>query len=290
MKQINFSELNHISDDAYYFEDKIVLGKARKNLLNTKLFPARASAFTLFVIEKGCMEIGLDYSSYTLTESSFLIILPEHLIKSLDVTDNFEANVIISDQEYFGNIGDNKDKLYQPEFMNIRKCPGFEMTKRELEVFKSCYSRIKQKIIQKHHLKDQIIKVHLMELIIEIYNMFIERGYTSNMEKLPRQEYILYNFLQLLQENIRSEHKVVFYADRLHITPQYLALVLRRLTGKTTREWLANALIIEAKILLKHSQLSVQQISNSLNFCDPSAFGKFFKNMTNVTPFQYRKQ
>ena len=55
-------------------------------------------------------------------------------------------------------------------------------------------------------------------------------------------------------------------------------------------QWINKAVILEAKVLLKHSNLLVFQISDELNFPNPSFFSKFFKRMTGMTPAEYQKQ
>jgi AraC-like DNA-binding protein len=291
MKTINFDDFNLLNDIATYnYDNKIAVGEIMNRLPVEGLLPARASAFSFFIVEDGQIQIELDYTLHLFEKKSFFIILPEHLIKSINISDSFKAKVMLIDQQYFSSIGNNMSRIYQPEFINIRKSPGFKISDGEFVTISTSFDRIKEKAMQPYHLlKDEIIKGLLTVAILELDNVAMNYGYGSNVNKLTRQENILSNFLQLLQQYAKTEHQVIFYADKLHITSQYLALVLRRLTGKTTREWLANALIIEAKIFLKHTELSVQQVSDTLNFCDSSAFGKFFKNIVGVTPFQYRK-
>ncbi|NDW10125.1 AraC family transcriptional regulator [Dysgonomonas sp. 520] len=292
MKQISFYDLDEMSECVLAeFENKVVVGEVqKKDILKKDIFPTRSTVFTLIFVESGILDVELDYSSYTLKEKSFLVILPEHITQSIRSSDDFRAKFMIVDQEYFGSFDINKNRPYQPSFINIRKHPGFHLSVDETNIINSCFDRIKQKILQQnHHLRDEIIKTLLVEFILEMDNIMIERNYDSNTQKLSGQEHILHSFLLLLGENGKSEHQVTFYADRLHITPQYLALVLKTLTGKTTRNWIAHALITEAKILLKYTGMSVSQISDTLNFYDASAFGKFFKKETGFTPFLYRK-
>ena len=55
-------------------------------------------------------------------------------------------------------------------------------------------------------------------------------------------------------------------------------------------QWINQAIIFEAKVLLKHSDLLVFQISDELGFPNPSFFSKFFKRITGMTPAEYQKK
>ena len=61
--------------------------------------------------------------------------------------------------------------------------------------------------------------------------------------------------------------------------------------GKTiyTTDIIADAVILDAKAKLHNSELTVQEISNSLNFPNPSFFGRYFKRHTGYSPMQYRE-
>lgn len=55
-------------------------------------------------------------------------------------------------------------------------------------------------------------------------------------------------------------------------------------------EWIQKMVILEAKSLLGNKNFSVQQISDMMNFPNPSFFGKYFKAATGMTPRKYRMQ
>lgn len=54
-------------------------------------------------------------------------------------------------------------------------------------------------------------------------------------------------------------------------------------------EWVNQAVVLEAKVLLKHSDLLTYQIADELHFPNPSFFSKFFKRMTGMTPQEYQR-
>ena len=63
----------------------------------------------------------------------------------------------------------------------------------------------------------------------------------------------------------------------------------KELTGKSANKWIDDALIVEAKMLLKAPQATVQQVADILHFSDQSTFGKFFKKHMGISPMEYRK-
>ena len=59
-------------------------------------------------------------------------------------------------------------------------------------------------------------------------------------------------------------------------------------TGKSAHELLEEMRILEAKVLLKQTDLNIADIAYKLGGFDPSDFSRFFKSLTNLTPKQYR--
>jgi len=81
---------------------------------------------------------------------------------------------------------------------------------------------------------------------------------------------------------------VGFYARQLCITPKYLTTLIKRISGKSVSEWIDNYVILEAKTLLKYSNMSVQEIAYYLNFPNQSFFGSYFKRNAGMSPSQYK--
>lgn len=97
-------------------------------------------------------------------------------------------------------------------------------------------------------------------------------------------------FLLLVEENFRSERFLEFYAKQLGVTPKHLSRTIKSQTGQTAVEWIEQFVILEAKVLLKSSNLNVQQISELLHFPSQSFFGKYFKKFTGISPREFRNQ
>lgn len=99
----------------------------------------------------------------------------------------------------------------------------------------------------------------------------------KNTVKLGRGEVIFEEFMELVRQYSKQERNVRFYARRLNITPKYLSTVSKDVSGKTAARWIDEAVILEAKSLLRYSGMSIQEIAYHLNFSTQSFFGKYFK-------------
>ena len=106
---------------------------------------------------------------------------------------------------------------------------------------------------------------------------------------LIRHESLSDRFFRLLALHFREEHTVHYYADRLNLTPKYLSTAIKRITGRPILDWIHEALLIEAAMLLRTTDLTVLEIADRLNFSTPSAFVQFFKKHTGTTPKKMRE-
>ena len=130
---------------------------------------------------------------------------------------------------------------------------------------------------------------HLLSSLLYYLEYIAQNSIEQNPAQLTRQEEIFQRFISLVNTHSKKERNVNFYADKLCLTPRYLNTVIRQASQQTVMDWINQSIILEAKVLLKHSNRLVYQISDELNFPNPSFFSKFFKRMTGMTPQEYQK-
>lgn len=102
-----------------------------------------------------------------------------------------------------------------------------------------------------------------------------------------REQTIFDRFISLVNQHCREQHQMEYYAERMCLTKRYLGTVIRQTSGITAKEWIDRALITYAKAQLLHSNQSVAQIAEDLNFPNPSFFSKYFKRITHMTPLAF---
>jgi len=135
--------------------------------------------------------------------------------------------------------------------------------------------------------RKHIMRGILISLLYEITALYPKSKPIGNHIS-SRKKNIAKDFQKLLNTHYKKEHHVSFYAEKLNITPGYLSEILKEKTGKSTLEIIQNKLILEAKVLLKNSDLNIGEISRYLNFSAMGSFIRFFKKNTQMAPSKYR--
>ena len=105
--------------------------------------------------------------------------------------------------------------------------------------------------------------------------------------KISRNEQIFNTFLGLVRKNYMRNREVSFYADQLCITPKYLGVVVAQVSKRRPLDWIRDYVILDAKAMLLTREYSIQQISQMLNFPNPSFFSKYFREAVGCSPSKF---
>jgi AraC family transcriptional activator of pobA len=100
--------------------------------------------------------------------------------------------------------------------------------------------------------------------------------------------YLVNQYKNTLSQKIYQFQKVSEYADALSVTPNHLNKCVKQITHKTAQELLNEMLIMEAKSLLKYTNLQVAEVAVRLCNQNPSNFSRFFKGQTGLSPKSYQ--
>jgi AraC-like DNA-binding protein len=95
-------------------------------------------------------------------------------------------------------------------------------------------------------------------------------------------------FNGLLEQHFRTDVDVAEYARLLRVTERALNEATRRALGTTATKLIRDRVMIEAKSLLLHSEISISTIAYQLDFEDPAYFSRCFKKHTGRSPVEYR--
>ncbi|WP_228459252.1 helix-turn-helix domain-containing protein [Chryseobacterium carnipullorum] len=118
----------------------------------------------------------------------------------------------------------------------------------------------------------------------------IETENNNVFEKEEGKKDIFLKFSQMIRDNIRQHRTVQFYADQLFVSGKYLIEVIKKASGKTPHQVIDETLLKEAYMMLGNPDITISEIAFELQFNSASAFGRFFKKHTSISPSEYRNR
>lgn len=119
---------------------------------------------------------------------------------------------------------------------------------------------------------------------------FKRMGVASDDRQSGRRNNYVREFIRLVHLYYTKERSVLFYAGKLCVSAKYLSILVKEATGRSAAAWIDQFVLMEAKNLLRFSGKNVQQVAYALNFVNQSAFGKYFKHLTGMSPSEYQRQ
>ncbi|MGM9846797.1 MAG: helix-turn-helix domain-containing protein [Muribaculaceae bacterium] len=250
--------------------------------------PCRIDAVTVLLCIGGKLECSVNLKHYTVQSNSVIIVFPGDII-SVCGADSLEMYAILISTELLAELQIDF-KLRSEIFFDVEQNAVCMMPENEIKMLKPYYELIASNINGENKECAEIMRGLVMAFCYTIISvMYKYKQYAEDKENNFSRNKILFNkFMELIKQNRSRIRGVRFYADKLCLTPNYLSGAIKAYTGKSALEWVNECVILEAKILLKNSEMNVQDIAYELEFTSQSAFGKFFKLRTGVSPKKYR--
>jgi len=127
----------------------------------------------------------------------------------------------------------------------------------------------------------------LISALINHYDSFYRAH--ARTSSYTREQTIYDRFIYLVSRHAKQQHQLGFYADKMCLTERYLGAVVRQVSGSTAKQWIDNSLTACLQAELRHSDKSLSQLAEEMNFPNTSFLCKYFKRMTGVSPLRYRR-
>lgn len=290
LNRITIDQLTKIAGDKVLnFEGKALISD---HIGQARLFeePCRIDAVTVIVCLKGQMEYEVNLHRYVMTQNSIVVNMPENIVQ-LCRFDQFEAYVVLISTEFLKSMP--MELLHKANAsMSPSKHCLFEVPQEHILSLRPYYELIQSSMLRVIPETEEIARGLLQSFGFSIIGLMKEFGHPLSFDdRGNRSGRVLFDkFMNALIQHHQQERTVGFYADQLCVSPKYLSTVIHAYSGKTPSEWICDYVIAEAKSLLHYSDLSAQEVSFRLNFSSQSAFGKFFRQQTGMTPMQYAKK
>lgn len=249
------------------------------------LIPHRKDYYLFVLVKQGRNRHWVDMVPYQLKPDTFYYTIPHqvHLKESIEA---MQGTALLFNDEFLA-LGGNHELKQLPIIQNLHK--GHELFLNEADLL--FIEDLLNKTVKEYESHDDW-KNGMMHAYLRILLIYLSRIYTAQFENNASitDQTLLRRFQALVEAHYEQRHEVSSYAELLNISAGHLSEVIKQQSGKTAIEHIHDRLMLEAKRLLFHTEISIKELAYRLNFSDVSYFVRFFKRLTGQPPASYRTE
>ena len=260
-----------------------------KNVDPEKGIPALRRQFNLiFLVLDGIHDFYVGPHYYPELRPHDLVIVPENMINAASKVSNCKGYCIHFKTEFLqpfvtGNISE------QFPFFDYEAEHVIHLKPEESESVAQTFRDILREFDRFSYEKDYLLKNYINILLLRIREHYKSYVKVLNLHS-PRSVKLANQFKHLVEKTFIAQRSVQYYADMLNISPKHLSDTVKSVTGKTPSELIQNRILLEIKVLLRSTDMTIAQIANELNFSDQSHIARFIKQQTGYTPLELRNK
>ncbi len=298
--EVNIRELKHLSQGSIVndnlSDDLFVAEMHYETKMDIIEYPCRFHGYMAFFCIKGEFEVEINLKKFTIRKDSMFIYTPGNIVRVTNIDPREKESVhfvvVAISEDLMSSTRFDFSKLYN-ESLRLLESPCVVINENERGLYRKYFDLIQE--VSKMRIPN--MRESVTALISSIFYlmgaMWTDRLTAAKKnggdEMSTRSKIVLEDFLLLVRDYHTKERSLSFYADKLYLTPKYLSKLIKSVSGKSAHEWIDSFVILEAKNLLKYSDMSIKSIVYELNFPNQTTFYRFFKTKTGMTPSEYRK-
>ena len=257
--------------------------------------PRKPKYHLVIIVLNGTMEMIINGEKFTFQENTYVNLPTWTDIYEIRYGKDFHAMATATDKSVVEDIFRNRNPFPTDFKFSIDHAIGGNiMDNKDISILYKDISNMIDSLSNKdHHFAEEINYAYFYILLTDMADMIWRRyanGIPSHHTDMKRSDHLIKEFADLLSRHIHKETSVKFYAEKLCISKQYLSLIVKEKTRVTIGTVIASVRAEAASRLLRDPELTIQQIAEELSFSDQSAFGKFFKRHSGVSPLKYRQK
>ena len=247
----------------------------------------RTEGGAILFCRRGSATVTVDQLRNRVTRDTLLLLLPGSILHLNERTDDFRVRFCAFSLELFSEAAYRLD----PSFFHIlHEHAIIRLPDRIIEGVRNWFQMASYTYRDRGNIfRNTIIRNRLQNVLLEAFDKTQRFAPDVHSQTgTTRQADLFQRFVALVHEHCTEQREVAFYADRLCISTRYLSTIIRSVAHSTAKEFIDRSVVLEIKMLLGSTELSVQEIAYRLHFPDQSYLGRFFKKHTGVSPTEFR--
>ncbi len=255
----------------------------KENLFIEK--PHAHDFYLMLLVTKGEGKHYIDFKEYEVHPGAMFILAPG-LVHRWNMSKDIDGYILFFTKKYF-MLDFKHDNLSRfPFFKKHSSVPYIGLSKKSAKEVYTFYELMNKEYHERDLDYHEMIRMYLNTILINLSRKLLGK---KTLAYAYNYEIVQLNTFEELIETYFIEHKPIgFYSEAMNLSTKQLSYICKKLVAKVPSELLMDRIILEAKRLIIYTDLSINQISNKLNYSDSSYFVRLFKKMCNQTPEQFR--
>ena len=250
--------------------------------------PERFDVGMILICRRGSARLTVDVRAFNLIPSVEMVILPGKIIAVDNISSDFEVEYFIFSREMFEEASFRMDLAF---FKLMSENPYYKHNEYTLERFDRWIASIQRMYEDREHMfRDTIMRNLLQNVFLNICDTMRRHEIALSDDYSGRQGELFHKYMTLVREHFRRQHNVSFYAAQMCITTRYLSTIVRNVAGESPKDVIDRMLVLELKVMLRSTNMAIQEIASLMHFPDQSYLGRYFRKHTGMAPTEYRNK
>ncbi|MBQ9640231.1 MAG: AraC family transcriptional regulator [Bacteroidaceae bacterium] len=212
------------------------------------------------------------------------VLYPNHIVLGRESSEDYQAVLVVISSRFFDEL--RKMASYRNPLV-YHNAPAIQLDEQQFEAVQNIINLLRS--VSRMQIPARTIMIaNLLEVLSLLLTEYRQKTQSVSLQQQSKEK-LFSRFYDAIVKHHRDSREVSYYADLLYLSPKYFGSVIKRETGISAGDWIANYVVIQAKSLLStRRDLSIQQISHQLGFPDQAAFSRYFRSNAKISPSEYR--
>ncbi|MDX3750746.1 helix-turn-helix transcriptional regulator [Streptomyces sp. AK08-02] len=243
--------------------------------------PLRPDFHHLITLTGGTLRHTVDFTAYALEPGSWLWVRPGQVQQWGDLT-GADGTLILFQQDFLDPATTVRARVEDPHAPVLRRCPPDIDAALRLatEHLAAEFRALGQLPLEVH---TAALRHLLSVLVLRLAHLTTPAGGHA-----PEPDATWPRFRDAVERDFARTRRVEDYARALGYSARTLSRATLAATGLGAKEFIDRRVVLEAKRLLVHSEVTAAGISDRLGFSSATHFSKYFHQRTGQTPIAFR--
>ena len=251
--------------------------------------PIKTAYFRISLTRSGYAQFDIGLEKYQPHRNYILFGIPGQIFSLHDVSHDFLAYYMLFTENFISNTPLFTNKAWQFPFLTHSGLQCFELSDETASEIEAIIFRINNEIQANKTLCSDAVRLYIQLILIHASRHYDVAQLSQKGATSPAQQ-LFSAYLKLVGQHFLTVRKVATYANMLHVSPDHLNRAIKACSALTAHDFIDEMLLMEAKVCLRHSTLTIAEVAYKLSFADPSHFNRFFKKLCHQTPLEFRAQ